>query len=89
MKLTISSFMILLRFFFRNSFNLWRSLLIITIYSQTKIPIGFWYMWKLNPQSLIQLSEILPIKLTRTHFLRKILVPQYSHNNLLYTTNYY
>ena len=38
-----------------------------TLYHQTKIPIGFWYRRELNPKSLIQPSETLPIKLTRTH----------------------
>ena len=39
----------------------------ITLYYQTKISIGFWCKWRLNPRSLIQLSETLPIELTGTH----------------------
>ena len=38
-----------------------------TLYHQTKIPIGFWYRRGLNPKSLIQPSETLPVKLTGTH----------------------
>ena len=36
-------------------------------YCQTKTTIGFWYRRGLNPRSLIQQSEILPVELTRTH----------------------
>ena len=36
------------------------------LYHQTKIPIGFWYRRGLNPKSLIQLLETLPVKLTGT-----------------------
>ena len=39
-----------------------------TLYHQTKKPIGFLCRWGLNPKSLIQLSEILPVMLTRTHY---------------------
>ena len=46
------------------SFNLWRPLLIITLYHQTKTPISFLYRWGLNPRSLIQLSETLSVELT-------------------------
>ena len=49
------------------NFNLWRLLLIIASYYQTKTLIGFWYKRRLNTRSLIQPSEILPIKLTETH----------------------
>ena len=49
------------------NFNLWRLLLIIAPYYQTKTLIGFWYRRKLNTRSLIQPSEILPIKQTETH----------------------
>ena len=34
---------------------------------QTKTPIGFWCRRGLNPISLIQPLETLPVKLTRTH----------------------
>ena len=54
-------------FFLRESFNLWRLLLIVTLYYQTKTPISFWCRWGLNPRSLIQPSEILPVELTGTH----------------------
>ena len=39
----------------------------ITLYYQTKTPIGFWYKWRLNPRSLIQPSETLLVELTETH----------------------
>ena len=39
----------------------------ITLYQQTKTSISFWCRQELNPKSLIQLKEILPIKLTGTH----------------------
>ena len=42
------TYCILTFFFFRESFNLWRSLLMITLYHQTKIPISFWYRQELN-----------------------------------------
>ena len=35
------------------------------LYHQTKIPIGFWYKRGLNPKSLIQPSETLPVALIR------------------------
>ena len=54
-------------FFFRKSFNLWRPLQMIAHYYRTKISIGFWCSWGLNPRSLIQLSEILLIELTGSH----------------------
>ena len=37
------------------------------LYHQIKTLIDFWCRRKLNPRSLIQLSEILPIELTETH----------------------
>ena len=40
---------------------------IFAIYHQIKTSIDFWCTWKLNLKSLIQLSEALSIKLTRTH----------------------
>ena len=54
-------------FFFGKSFNLWRPLLMIILYHQTKTPISFLCRQGLNHRSLIQLSETLPIKLTGTH----------------------
>ena len=54
-------------FFWRESFNLWHLLLIIALYHQTKTPISFQCKQRMNPRSLIQLSEILPVELTGTH----------------------
>ena len=61
-------------FFYRESFNLWRPLLMIAFYHQTKTPISFWCrsFWcrrGLNLRSLIQPSETLPVELTGTHFI--------------------
>ena len=39
----------------------------MALYYQTKTSIGLWYKWRLNPRSLIQLLEILLIKLIETH----------------------
>ena len=55
------------KLFFLESFNIWRPLLMIVLYLQTKIPISFLCKWKLSPISLIQPSETLPIELTGTH----------------------
>ena len=52
---------------FLDSFNLWRLLLIIAIYHHTKTPINFLCRRELNPKSLIQPSEILPVELIGTH----------------------
>ena len=38
-----------------------------TLYHQTKTPIGFWYRQELNPRSLTQPLETLPVELTGTH----------------------
>ena len=54
-------------FFFWKNFNLWRRLLMIVLYHQTKTLISFWCKWLLNPRSFIQLSETLPVELTGTH----------------------
>ena len=54
-------------FFFLESFNLWRPLLMITLYHQTKTPIGFCCRRRLNLRSLIQPLKILSIELTETH----------------------
>ena len=53
--------------FFWESFNLWRPLLMIIIYHQIKILISFWCRRGLNPRSLIQSSEILPVELIGTY----------------------
>ena len=54
-------------FFFLESFNLWRPLLMIVLYHQTKTPISFWCRRGLNLRSFIQPSEILPVELTGTY----------------------
>ena len=36
-------------------------------YHQSKTPISFWYRRRLNPRSLIQLSETLSVELTGIH----------------------
>ena len=68
-----------MNFFFLEGFNLWRPLLMIALYHQTKTPISFWCRWGLNLRSLIQPSEILPVKLTGTHitelYLSSLLCP--------------
>ena len=38
----------------------------IALYHQTKTPISFWCRWGLNPRSLIQPLETLPVELTET-----------------------
>ena len=57
--------------FEKESFNLWRLLMIITLYHQTKTQIGFWCRQELNPRSSIQPSETLLIELTGIHFYNK------------------
>ena len=54
-------------YFFRENFNLWCPLLMIALYHQTKTQISFWCRRGLNPRSLIQPLETLPVELTRTH----------------------
>ena len=56
-------------FFFRESFNLWHPLLMIALYQQTKTPISFWCRRRLNPRSLIQPSETLPVETLVTLFM--------------------
>ena len=46
-------------FFFIESFNLLRLLLMITLYYLTKTPISFWYRQGLNIRSFIQSSKTL------------------------------
>ena len=53
-------------FFFLESFNIWRSLLMIALYHQTKTPISFWYRQGLNLRFLIQPLKTLLIKLIKT-----------------------
>ena len=65
----------ILSYIFLKSFNLWFLLLMITLSYQTKTLIGFGSRQRLNPRSLIQLSETLPIKLTRTH--KNIIILKY------------
>ena len=45
----------------------------IALYHQIKTPINFWYRRGLNPISLIQPSETLPVELTETHLLHRYL----------------
>ena len=59
--------LLLFFFFFRESFNLWRPLLMIAMYHQTKTPISFWCRPGLNPKSIIQSSETLVVELPGTH----------------------
>ena len=54
-------------YFFKESFNLWSMLLMMTLYHKTKTLIGFWYRWGLNSRSFIQPSAILPVELTGTY----------------------
>ena len=56
----------LTNFFLRNSFNLWRPLLKIALYHQTKTPVSFCCRRGLNRRSLIQPSETLPVELVGT-----------------------
>ena len=53
--------------FFIESFNLWRSFLIIALYYQVKTLIGFWCRQKLNSKFLIQSSETLLVELIGTY----------------------
>ena len=39
----------------------------ISLYHRTKTLISFWYKRRLNPRSLIQPLDTLPVKLARTH----------------------
>ena len=52
-----------IEYFFWESFNLWCPLIIIVLYHQTMILIGFWCRRWLNSKSLIQ-----PSVLTETHY---------------------
>ena len=55
-------------FFFFQSFNLWRLLLMVTLYHQIKTSISFWCRQGLNRKSLIQPSETLLVELIGTHY---------------------
>ena len=57
-------------YFFLESFNLCHPLLMTALYHQIKTLISFWCRRELNPRSLIQPSETLPIELTGTHLYR-------------------
>ena len=70
-------------FFFLESFNLQRPLLIIVFYHQIKTPISFWRRQRLNPRSLIQPSATLPVELTKTHFPTQCLKIQVKQENLI------
>ena len=61
-------------YFFLESFNLWRPLLMIAHYHQTKTPISFWCRRGLNLRSLIQPSETLLVELTGTHHMQYLLI---------------
>ena len=61
----------LYNFFFLESFNLWRSLLMVTPYHQIKILISFWCRRGLNLKSLIQLLETLLVELIGNFNLKK------------------
>ena len=67
-----SIFKIFFFFFLRESFNLQRPLLMIALYHQTKTPTSFQCRWGLNPRSLIQPSETLPVELTGTHYIQEL-----------------
>ena len=54
-------------FFFLREFQSIASTLDDAFYYQSKTLIGFWCRRGLNPKSLIQLLEILPVELTRTY----------------------
>ena len=63
----------------KESFNLWRPLLMIALYHQTKTPIRFWCRWGLNSRSLIQPSETLLVELIETHMFKHMF--KYIYNN--------
>ena len=63
-------------FFFLREFQPMASAPDDALYHQTKTPIGFWYRPRLNPRSLIQPSETLPIEQTGTHVIDSNLNPQ-------------
>ena len=54
-------------YFFLRKFQPMTFALYNTLYHQTKTLIGFWCRRELNPESLIQSLQTLPIKLTGTH----------------------
>ena len=56
-----------LTYLFWESFNLWRLLLMIVFYYQTKTLISFWCRQGMNSRFLIQPSKTLPVELTGTH----------------------
>ena len=56
----------------------------IALYHQTKTPISFWYRRGLNPRSLIQPLETLPIELTGTHLKLRFSVSTIHEVHVLY-----
>ena len=66
-------------FFFGESFNLLRPLLMLALHLQTNVSIGFWYRQGLNFKSFIQLLEILLIELTGTHYYLPSLLAKITH----------
>ena len=71
--------------FFLESFNLWRSFLMIVFYYQTKIQISFWCRQRLNPRSFIQPLEILLIELIRTYIILGLFPIRLWNCNILHT----
>ena len=67
---------------FTSDDNLWRLLLMIALYHQTKTPISFWCRQGLNHISLIQPLETLLVELTGTHNSKLYLVLLYLHGTI-------
>ena len=61
----------------------------ITFYHQIKTSINFWYRQGLNPRSLIQPSEILPIELIGTHMSHGIFIASRDLKLLIKSPNIY
>ena len=70
-------------FIYLESFNLWRPFLMIVLYYLIKILISFWCRRRLNPKSLIQLLDILPVELTRTRKKSKFIYITFSKKVLV------
>ena len=81
------SYSILSSFFLRE-FQSMTTVLMIIIYHQIKILISFWCRRGLNPRSLIQSSEILPVELIGTYsilsFLKAILSIKHTKYPIFY-----
>ena len=67
---------------FTSNDNLWRPLLMIALYHQTKTPISSWCRRGLIHRSLIQPSETLLVELTGTHNSKLYLVSLYLHGTI-------